>query len=902
MLRLALVRNLAFMAQALLDARRQMQAANAWAERIAGMAEALSSTPDVTIPVPPELLHDTEQLTPTFVVRLMQNLREAGPPFVPVLSWLERELARAGSSPEEAVRAEFSKHAALQASVGNTINSMRRVSDTSWADFVENHSAMERLLHTDPASIYPQMDFATRDRYRKIVEKIARRSGKPELAVTTQALEFALASKQSHPNDTRRAHVGYYLAARGVHQLRAAVGYKSRMGETLSRYVRAYPTTVYVGSIIVLTGLLLAFAYFAGFTGEAHPSWILVGVVAVLGLFPATELASSTVNLIVTLLLPPRVLPKLDLSGGIPVEHSTFVVIPTLFKGLADVQPFMEHVEVLYLANQDANLRFAILSDFADAPEEVMPGDLELLQAAYDAVSGLNVKYGASDRFYLFHRKRQWNPKEGAWMGWERKRGKLADFNALLRGMGGDSFTTRVGDLSHLPGIQYVITLDSDTNLPRDAARKLIGTLAHPLNRAEIDPATETVVNGYGILQPRVEATWDSATKTPFARILAGHTGVDPYTTAVSNVYQDLFGEGAYIGKGIYDVDAFEAATRNRFPKDAILSHDLLEGAHARVGLVSDIELFEDIPTRYNVYAARAHRWVRGDWQISDWLFPRVPADGKRTRNPLSPINRWKILDNLRRSLVAPATFVLLALAWTLASMSAVFWTVILALVFAFPLYSHLITALPRKPVGTPWGRHFSAVFEDVATNFVAWLLNLTFLAHRAYLMLDAVVRTLVRKHITHRRLLEWMTARDAQRTFGRTVLDYVKWMWQAPVLAMVVAVAEVAWKTESALIASPFQHASAFSPLIAYRVSKTSTPPIYSLTEADKLYLRRVARKTWRYFEEFVGERITGWPLTTSRKAPAVFSRTAPLLPTLACSSYRPFPPTISAISHCPT
>ncbi|MEP6774391.1 MAG: hypothetical protein ABJA50_02250, partial [Chloroflexota bacterium] len=856
MLRLALVRNLAFMAQALLDAHRQMESANRWAELIVDLAQANSLPAGDTIQVPPELLHDTEQLTPTFVVRLLQNVRDTGPAVEPVLTWLEKELRRAGSSPEEAVRSEFAKHAALQASVGNTITSMRRVSDTNWADFVEAHSAMEALLHTDPAGVYSYMDFATRDRYRRTVEKVARRAGKPELDVARQVLQFASASKEASPEDARRSHVGYYLAARGVHGLREALGYKSRLGETLSRFVRAFPTTVYVGSILAFTLVLLAFAYVLGFSDDLRPAWPFLALLGVLALFPASELASSAVNLVVTLLLPPRVLPKLDLSIGIPADLSTFVVIPTIFNNPHDVLPFMDHIEVLYLANQDPNLRFAILSDFADAPQEEMPGDAELLQAAYEAVSGLNAKYGVSDRFYLFHRKRQWNPGENVWMGWERKRGKLADFNALLRGIGGDSFTTRVGDLSGLPEVRYVITLDSDTDLPRDTARKLVGTIAHPLNRAELDPATQTVVNGYGILQPRVEATWESAGKTPFARVSAGHTGVDPYTTAVSNVYQDLFGEGAFIGKGIYDVDAFEAATRDRFPKNAILSHDLIEGTYARVGLVTDIELFEDIPSRYNVSAARAHRWVRGDWQISDWLFPRVPTGGNRAPNPVTPINRWKILDNLRRSLVPPASVLLLLLAWLVAPLSALMWTIGIVLVFAFPLYSHLATALPRRPRGTPWGRHLSAVSEDVATNFEQLLLTLTFLAHRAYLMLDAIVRTLVRKHITHHLLLQWVTASESQRTLGNAPFDFLKRMWQAPVLAAMVAVALGAWRPESAPVAAPLLIAWALSPLVAYLVSKPTTHAVFKMTEDDKLYLRRVARKTWRYFEEFVGDK----------------------------------------------
>ena len=884
MIRLALVGNLARLATTIVDTRRQLEEANSWADRLLALVGdgedpqlspggiPLSSAPRSTgspIPIPPELQRNADRLTPTFVVRLLQRVRDTGPALTPLLDWLERELARAGSSPEEAIRAEFSKHSALQASVGNTISSMRRVSATLWADFVERHSAIEAILRTDPAGVYPQMDFATRDRYRHTVERIARRSGKPEIAVAEQTLKFAQAATSTEhgvgstpeipgpqSSTLRRSHVGYYLAARGVQQLRAAMGYKSRLGETLSRFIRGYPTTVYVGSIIVITLFVLAVALFFGFVGGSRAYTLWVAAAMVFALLPASELATRLVNLLVTLLLPPRVLPKLDLSKGIPPEYSTFVVIPTLFKSEEDVRTLIEHVEVLYLANQDRNLRFAILSDFTDAPQEEMPGDDKLLQAAREAVEGLNSRHGGSDRFYLFHRKRQWNPKEGVWMGWERKRGKLADFNALLRGRGGESFVTRVGDPGPLATTRYVITLDSDTDLPRDAARRLVGTLAHPLNRAELDPRTGTVTLGYGILQPRVETTWESAGKTLFSLLFSGHTGVDPYTTAVSDAYQDLFGEGIFIGKGIYDVDAFEAATRGRFPKDSILSHDLLEGAYARVGLVSDIELYDDHPSRYNVHAARAHRWVRGDWQIASWIFPRVPTDGSRARNPLTPINRWKIADNLRRSLVAPASVLLLALGWSVPALSPLFWTLAIALVFAFPFYSHLLTALPRKPVATPWPRHMAVVFSDARTNLLHLLLTLTFLAHSAYLMMDAVARTLWRMVVTRRHLLEWVTASEAQRTLGSDLPSFLKRMWHAPALSILVALAVVIWKPEAVPVAAPLLLAWALSPALAYLVSKPIVPEKYTATEDERLYLRRVARKSWRYFEEFVGQK----------------------------------------------
>ncbi|MEO5953780.1 MAG: hypothetical protein ABIQ44_15055, partial [Chloroflexia bacterium] len=426
MIRLALVENLASLAEVSLASRRDMEAANNWADRISALSEIASNTPGATVAVPQELERNIEQITPTFVVRLLQRMRDAGPAVKPVLDWLEREFAIAGSSPEEAIRAEFGRQASLQASIANTISSMRRLSAASWADFVERQSVVEGILRTDPAGVYSAMDFATRDRYRHTIERIARRSSKSEITVAEQAIQLAQNSMASDSTDIRRAHVGYYIAARGVHQLRALTGYNSRLGEALSRFIRAYPTTVYIGSIVDVTVLVMALAIFIGYGSgvfSAHP--LLTLLVLALAFFPASELASRMVNMVVTLLLPPRVLPKLDLSGGIPAEYSAFVAIPTIFKRPEDVESLIKHIEVVYLSNQDPNLRFAILSDFADAPQEEMPGDAELLQGACDAVAGLNTRYGGSDRFYLLHRKRQWNPKEGpdgkgVWMGWER--------------------------------------------------------------------------------------------------------------------------------------------------------------------------------------------------------------------------------------------------------------------------------------------------------------------------------------------------------------------------------------------------------------------------------------------------------------------------------------------------
>lgn len=852
MFRLTLLENLARLVEMMLYNRKQFDAADSWANRLAAQIDADQEAHATRLRIPAELERDRHTLNNAFLVRLMQRMRDIGPPAEPVLTWIEARFRDLGVTPEEAIRTEYGGQTAIQASVGNAITSLRTISGTSWAGFVERHSVVHSLLLRDPVGVYGHCDFATRNRYRNQIERISRRSPRSEEQIARLVLQFAEETYQANPTDVRRAHVGYYLIAAGAQRLRRATGYKSRMGEYLARIARASPFAVYLGSILVGTLAFLAVSLVFGIDWP-HASWGWALVAALLALFPASELALQLVDQAVTLLLQPRVLPKLDLSAGIPEEHTTFVVIPTLLRNREDALDLARHVEILYLANPGPHLYFAILSDFTDSATEETPSDAPLLETISSAVRELNLRYGDSNRFYLFHRKRQWNPSEGAWMGWERKRGKLADFNALLLGRGGESFTTRVGGPGPMPRARYIITLDRDTEMPRDTAYRLVGTLAHPLNRPEIDPSTSLVTQGYGILQPRVNATWESAAQSLFSRVFSGHTGVDPYTTAVSNAYQDLFGEGIYIGKGIYDLQAFERSTGGRFPANTLLSHDLLEGSYARVGYASDIELYEDFPTRQNVYSSREHRWVRGDWQVLPWLFPTVPTRDGKERNPLSAINRWKILDNLRRSLVAATSVLLIALSWTLLPGSPLYWTLGVLVMLAFPFYSHLITSAFSKPPSAPWPRHLLAVLHQARTNLAHFALTVDFYVYRASLAVHAIVATLIRMYISHRHLLEWVTANEAQRKLGNSLPAFMREMWLSPLVALLIAIGIVLTDPSTLPLAIVLLLAWVLAPTIAYWVSKPIEREIYIATEEEKAFLRRVARKSWRYFEDFV-------------------------------------------------
>jgi len=531
------------------------------------------------------------------------------------------------------------------------------------------------------------------------------------------------------------------------------------------------------------------------------------------------------------------------------------VVVPTLLDSMERVDELVAHLEVQALGNIDPHIHFAILSDFRDAATETLPRDAEILEAARARIAALNVKHanGSADRFFLFHRLRQWNERERLWMGWERKRGKIEEFNRVLRGATDTSFILSVGDFAVLPCVRYCITLDSDTRLPRGVARELIGIITHPLNRATFDPRVGRVTDGYGVLQPRISVTFMSAAGSLFARLYSGHTGVDPYTTAVSDTYQDLFGEGIFTGKGLYDVDAFTAALDGLVPENALLSHDLFEGLHARVALVSDVELVDEYPSSVLSHARRQHRWIRGDWQILLWLSPFVPSPRGLRRNTLSIIGRWKILDNLRRSIVAPALLALLTAGWTILPGPRWFWTTMVIGVAA----SQLLPVVARLLVGPERAQSIPVFLgnlrRDTATAFAQIFLSLTFLAFHAFDSAHAIGVTLVRLIITRRRMLEWETA--AQVEFGRSRNSLDVYLQLSPVLAFVIALLLALTNIHSLFAAAPVLLLWAVAPLVAIWLDSPPRQEEGPLTAADRLFLLQQALHVWRYFHEFGNE-----------------------------------------------
>ncbi|HEU4766065.1 MAG TPA: protein ndvB, partial [Pyrinomonadaceae bacterium] len=887
-LRLALVENLRRLALTIIRAREERDEADKLADRLLELA---SLQPGNVMTLVSERLAKREQLPQTFLVQLVQRLREQHPSVMPVMIWLEKRISQDGLSIEQVIHGEHQRQAAAQVTVGNIITSMRLLSTLDWNDFFEKVSLIEPLLGTDPAGVYSRMEFASRDRYRHVIERISKRTSSSELAIAKSAVDLA-----SHGEEgAAESHVGYYLIDSGLGRLEKSFGYQPGTIERLRRFLLRHATASYLGILTSLTllimTLILVSMYQYGY--QYGIGWPFLLITAVLALVPASDLALTVLNWDLTHFFPPRLLPRMETATGIPTEARTFVVVPTIFVNDAQVQELVERLEVHFLANQDPNIYFALLGDFADAESEETYTDAGLLAVAQSGIEALNHNHGEA-RFHLFHRKRLWNPGEDKWMGWERKRGKLEEFNRLLRGATDTSFVVRTADDAVLNSVRYVITLDSDTQLPRDVARKLVGAAIHPLNRPRINAAVNRVTRGYGILQPRVSISLSSASRSKFVQIFSGYTGIDPYTTAVSDVYQDFFGEGTFTGKGLYEVDAFQRTLEHRVPENSLLSHDLFECLFARCALTTDIELLDDYPASYEVYAKRSHRWTRGDWQIARWLLPTVPDDARRkTRNVLPLISRWKILDNLRRSLVAPSLFVWLVASCTIFPGSPLVWCLVVFFTIAFPIYLHVTTGLLIHPKGIPWTSHFWSLWGDFRTNTSQMALSFVFLPHQAYLMCDAIVRTVYRKLISRKKLLEWVSAAETERTTRGEFHSFLAFMLPAEILTLVALGLTLALRPAALPIIGALSAVWLLSPLVAYFVSKPRVAQPEKLNAVDTEFARLIARRTWRFFETFVGPEDNWLPPDNFQEdpSPVVAHRTSPTnigLLLLATSSAR--------------
>ncbi len=880
MLRLALIENIRRVVTCIATGRRARNQAIDWADQMTAIAE---KDPQNLVLRVADMARSKQALTSPFVAEYARLLQARGPALAPALTWLEQQLTVVSLTIEQLVHTENQQQAADQVSMSNAIGSIRFLGAMDWREFVETMSVVEQTLGQDPGDVYDKMDFATRDRYRHVVEKIARKSPHSENEVARQAIQLAREGAARHGAADRAAHVGFYLVAEGLAQLEQATAVRTSVAAALGNLGRRYPLSLYGGTILLLTAIFTGSLVAKAFAGGLH-GWIL-GLFGLLLLLCTSQLAIALANWLATLLATPRPLPRMDFSRGIPSELRTLVVVPTILADARAVEMLAEALEVRFLANRDDHLHFGLLTDFSDAAAETLPEDELLLALAQQRIEALNARYrnAKGDHFFLFHRPRRWNPLDRIWMGYERKRGKLADLNRLLRDGAedgpGDRFARVVGDTRILANVKYVITLDTDTQLARDTAWQFVGAMAHPLNRARYDESRQRVVAGYGILQPRVAVSLSGTDRSRYAHMCAIEPGIDPYTRTVSDVYQDLFGEGSFIGKGIYDVDAFERALNGRFPENRILSHDLLEGCYARAGLLSDVQLYEEYPSRYSTDVSRRHRWIRGDWQIARWLLPDIPVpDARRRRNPLSLLSRWKIFDNLRRSLMAAALTLLLLLGWSVLA-APWFWTlVVIGIVLVPALLASVLTGL-HKTGDVTLKQHVSAAMQAARRQCVQPLFTLVCLPYEAFFSLDAVLRVIWRMLISHKRLLQWNLAGDAERQGRAGQADSWRTMWFAPALATATGIYLAAYRPAALWVAGPLLILWFASPSIAWWISQPQILRRERLTTDQVRFLRRLSRKTWAFFETFVGEKDHWLPPDNFQEHPVavIAHRTSP-------------------------
>ncbi len=848
MLRLALIENLRRLSALISEEITHKALANKWADEMVEIAE---TDPKNLVLVIADMARSEPPMVSTFVAELYRRLQEKGSSLSLAINWIEQRLSEIGATSNEMIRADNRNQAATQVSVGNCIRSFRFLSTANWKDFVEDTSVVDEILRQDIDGIYSKMDFHTRDGYRHAIEKIASCSKLSEQAVAELVLKTAKENDEVSL-DKRRSHVGYYLTGKGYYETAKAAISRSSFREKCSRLTSKHPLRIYLGSIFIL-GLLLCGLLIIEALSENLPLGFLI-TICIIAFITTSRLAIALVNWMTLKLTGPSLLPRMDFSKGIPDDAATMVVIPTMITSIAVIDQLVEGIEVRFLANREANLYFALLTDFKDATTEHLPEDALLLSALKNRIIDLNKKYNQTpnDTFFLFHRPRKWNKNENVWMGYERKRGKLGELNAYLRNKGEGFFSEVTGNHSNFSSIKYIITLDTDTQLSRDSAREMVGTIAHPLNQPLYSQKKKRVTEGYSILQPRVSNTLPASDSSMYARLHGNDPGTDPYTKATSDVYQDLFLEGSFIGKGIYNLDAFEMALKDRFPDNRILSHDLLEGCYARSGLITDVQLFEEYPLRYDTDMQRRHRWMRGDWQIAKWVLPFVPgSDNRLHKNPLSTLSKWKIFDNLRRSLVPLCLMLLLLYSWVFSPM-AWFWTLAVTIIILLPALINFIWELFRKPEDVVLRQHLSYTIRTAFISFNQQMLELIFLPYEVYSNVDAILRTFWRMFISHKKLLQWNLF-NARQSREKTIVESYLHMWFEPLFAITVYVWLTIYNPAVVLIALPFLTFWMMAPFIAHAISRTQPPEKNIVTEAQVVYLRILARKIWSFFERFV-------------------------------------------------
>jgi cyclic beta-1,2-glucan synthetase len=879
-LRIVLVENLGRLARQITKSRGERHRADGLADRLLGAGGAPAESVAIVLSA-----EELKPLSQAFAVQLVHRLRDQDPRITPALTWLDERLAVQDMTTDLVVRDVHREQGAANVWVRNIITSLRLISDVDWKQLFERLSLVDAVLACD--SDFESMDFPTRTLYRSAIEDLSRGSNRTELDIASAAVLAAKQAEVEAPEaeQARRRDTGYILLAGGRRAFEKAISYRLPMRRWAARLNRSTGLGGYLAAISAVAAILLAVPLLA--LSAAGVDLAVLCVLAALGAIPAIDAAVAFVNRAVNVGFAATLLPALELRDGVPSHLRTLVAVPTLLTTLEGVEALIERLEIHHLASPEGDLHFALVTDWTDAASERVEGDAPLVVAAAEGVARLNLRYGPAPggpRFLLLHRRRVWNEGEARWIGWERKRGKLHELNRLLRAATDTTFMDAgFGTPAAPPGVRYVVTLDADTRLPRDAVRRLIGKMAHSLNRPRLDADGRRVVEGYAVLQPRVTPSLPTGREgSLFQRIFSSVSGIDPYASAVSDVYQDLFGEGSYAGKGIYDVDAFEAALADRAPDSTLLSHDLFEGVFARAGLASDVEVVEEYPARYDVGAIRHHRWARGDWQLLPWIFGRGPAPPGAVGSPggLPAIGRWKMLDNLRRTLSAPAAVLALLVSWTLPLHASLIWTAFVVLTIALPTLIPVVAAIPLRRPGVTLSSHSRALAGDAGLAFSLSTMTAAFLADQAWLMADAIGRTLWRLGVSRRHLLEWTPAAQAASGRRLDLVGFAHRMAGAMAIGAIAAIVGFASRHGSWPIALPFAALWMASPAVARFVSLSpGESAVLPMSGAEAQALRRTARRTWRFFETFVTPADNMLPPDNFQDdpAPAVAHRTSP-------------------------
>lgn len=879
---IALIETLSSASKRIVADRNDRHLAGLWAD---SMIETAVTDPKKLVIILADMARSEPQMNSAFVAELARRLQAASLSLP--LSWVEQHLAEEGLVIGQLIQEENRRQAATQVTVSNCITGLRRLAEVDWRVFVEKMSVVEKTLLTDPIGIYGQMDFLTRDRYRHVVERLARTSLRSEEEVAQTAILLAQRTTNNFsvddrldPDNARYCHVGFYLIDKGLAQLEKTIDVHRSFWQKICHFAKKNALLCYTSCIFLITlGLMCLLLMKAHYDGVDHFWFTLLAITIGIS---GSQLAVALVNLVSTLLVKPKLLPRMDFSQGIPASFRTLVVIPSMLGSATVVDSLIEGLEVRFLGNKDKQLLFALLTDFNDAAKESMPEDADILALAQSRILALNKQYAepGQDIFYLFHRPRQWNASEHIWMGRERKRGKLADLNYFLRGGDRKDFSLIVGSLAELENIKYVITLDCDTHLSRESARQFVGTMAHPLNRPRYDSKKQIVVEGYGILQPRLAEALPSSDSTRYLWLFGSEFGIDPYTRTTSDVYQDLFQEGSFVGKGIYDVDLFQKVLWERFPDNRILSHDLLEGCYLRSGLLSDVPLYERTPSSYLADTKRRSRWIRGDWQLIAWLFSWVSnAAGEKVINPLSLLSKLKLFDNLRRSLVPAALLLLLLINWSLLP-ETTFWLDIILAIILLPAIINTLLELLHKPRDMLTSQHIANIIPVMRRRAGQLLLYLACLPHEAWYSLSAISRTCWRMYISKEHFLEWTPFEQVERRLRNSAIEWLANMWMGPMFAILATLILLTNnRVASFLFALPLLGLWFFSPYIAYWLSQPIKDQEPKIDSNQALFLHRMARETWEFFETFINADNHWLPPDNYQEAPieVLARRTSP-------------------------